>query len=258
MADTPSASVIAKSFHRFFPEANPAAVPFLIASSLTLAMTARIRSVRPAARPHQRRPVSRVHAIDRRPCSALCRGRAVARAHLPGGGRARFPVHVHAAVVRAVGERLQERGRHLSAAGLHAGVVRQRLGGTRAFLNGFIASIQIGVSMLAGWRSAFRRALRWCAAASWTRGAQCPAALPADRTWDRRRHGDLHLFRPARAVDRGDRDAAPGFVLAHVALTIPWTVRLVAASLVGVDQSIEAAANLGARPLTILRRVTCR
>lgn len=49
----------------------------------------------------------------------------------------------------------------------------------------------------------------------------------------------------------------PGFVLAHVALTIPWTVRLVSASLVGVDRSVEeAAANLGARPLTTFRRVT--
>jgi putative spermidine/putrescine transport system permease protein len=49
----------------------------------------------------------------------------------------------------------------------------------------------------------------------------------------------------------------PGFVLAHVALTIPWTVRLVSASLMGVDRSIEeAAANLGARPLTTFRRVT--
>jgi putative spermidine/putrescine transport system permease protein len=49
----------------------------------------------------------------------------------------------------------------------------------------------------------------------------------------------------------------PGFVLAHVALTIPWTVRLVSASLVGVDRSIEEAAlNLGARPFTTFRRVT--
>jgi putative spermidine/putrescine transport system permease protein len=49
----------------------------------------------------------------------------------------------------------------------------------------------------------------------------------------------------------------PGFVLAHVALTIPWTVRLVSASLVGVDRSVEeAAANLGAPPLTTFRRIT--
>ena len=40
-------------------------------------------------------------------------------------------------------------------------------------------------------------------------------------------------------------------------LTIPWTVRLVAASLQGLDRSAEeAAANLGARPLTVFWRVT--
>lgn len=48
-----------------------------------------------------------------------------------------------------------------------------------------------------------------------------------------------------------------GLVAAHVLLTIPWTVRLVTASLQGMDQSAEeAAANLGARPFTVFRRVT--
>lgn len=49
----------------------------------------------------------------------------------------------------------------------------------------------------------------------------------------------------------------PGLIAAHVLLTIPWTVRLVTASLVGVSARVEeAAANLGARPLTVFRRVT--
>lgn len=49
----------------------------------------------------------------------------------------------------------------------------------------------------------------------------------------------------------------PGLVAAHVMLTIPWTVRLVAASLSTVDRSMEEAAqNLGATPLTAFRRVT--
>ena len=49
----------------------------------------------------------------------------------------------------------------------------------------------------------------------------------------------------------------PGLVAAHVMLTIPWTVRLISASLVGVDRSIEEAAmNLGARPLTTFLRIT--
>ncbi len=49
----------------------------------------------------------------------------------------------------------------------------------------------------------------------------------------------------------------PGLIAAHVLLTIPWTVRLVTASLIGVPASVEeAAANLGARPFTVFRRVT--
>ncbi len=48
-----------------------------------------------------------------------------------------------------------------------------------------------------------------------------------------------------------------GLVLAHVMITIPWTVRLVAASLAGFDRSIEEAAlNLGATPLKTFLKVT--
>ncbi|HEX2724270.1 MAG TPA: ABC transporter permease [Beijerinckiaceae bacterium] len=52
-------------------------------------------------------------------------------------------------------------------------------------------------------------------------------------------------------------DGLSGLVLAHCALTIPWSVRLVGAVLVGIDRSVEeAAASLGATPLTTFRRVT--
>lgn len=51
--------------------------------------------------------------------------------------------------------------------------------------------------------------------------------------------------------------ALPGLVLAHVMITIPWTVRLVTASLVGLERSVEEAAmNLGADPLRTFLRVT--
>ena len=92
---------------------------------------------------------------------------SLVRADLPGGGRAGFPVHVHAAAVRAVGERLQERGRHLSAAGLYARVVRQRLGERR--LPQRLHRLDPDRCCSRCWRasrSAFRRASRWCAAAS--------------------------------------------------------------------------------------------
>ena len=49
----------------------------------------------------------------------------------------------------------------------------------------------------------------------------------------------------------------PGLIAAHVLLTIPWTVRLVSASLHGLDRHAEeAAANLGARPFTVFYRIT--
>ena len=48
-----------------------------------------------------------------------------------------------------------------------------------------------------------------------------------------------------------------GLLIAHALLALPWTVRLVSASLVGMDRSIEdAAASLGASRLSVLHRVT--
>lgn len=48
-----------------------------------------------------------------------------------------------------------------------------------------------------------------------------------------------------------------GLIAGHVLIVIPWTVRLVTASLVGMDRSIEEAAqSLGADRLTTFRRVT--
>lgn len=48
-----------------------------------------------------------------------------------------------------------------------------------------------------------------------------------------------------------------GLIAGHVLIAIPWTVRLVTASLVGMDRTIEEAAmSLGADRLTTFRRVT--
>jgi putative spermidine/putrescine transport system permease protein len=59
------------------------------------------------------------------------------------------------------------------------------------------------------------------------------------------------------ALDLDFRATLHGLVLGHVLLTIPWTVRLVSASLIGLDRAMEeAAANLGAPPLIVFRRVT--
>ncbi len=48
-----------------------------------------------------------------------------------------------------------------------------------------------------------------------------------------------------------------GLIAGHVLIVIPWTVRLVTASLVGMDRAIEEAAqSLGADRLTTFRRIT--
>jgi putative spermidine/putrescine transport system permease protein len=48
-----------------------------------------------------------------------------------------------------------------------------------------------------------------------------------------------------------------GLVFGHTLLVIPWAVRLICASLVGFDRTLEEAAqNLGATPITAFRRVT--
>jgi putative spermidine/putrescine transport system permease protein len=48
-----------------------------------------------------------------------------------------------------------------------------------------------------------------------------------------------------------------GLVLAHIMITIPWTARLLTASLAGVDRATEEAAqNLGATPLKAFWHVT--
>jgi putative spermidine/putrescine transport system permease protein len=48
-----------------------------------------------------------------------------------------------------------------------------------------------------------------------------------------------------------------GLVLAHLLVTTPWVVRLSLASLTNHDRAAEdAATSLGARPLTVIRRVT--
>ena len=48
-----------------------------------------------------------------------------------------------------------------------------------------------------------------------------------------------------------------GLVFGHILITIPWTVRLIAANLIGIDRAIEEAAmNLGADRLRTLLKVT--
>jgi putative spermidine/putrescine transport system permease protein len=48
-----------------------------------------------------------------------------------------------------------------------------------------------------------------------------------------------------------------GLAVGHVLITIPWSIRLITANLIGVDRSVEEAAlSLGARPLVAALKVT--
>ena len=48
-----------------------------------------------------------------------------------------------------------------------------------------------------------------------------------------------------------------GLAIGHILLTIPWSVRLITANLVGVNASVEEAAlSLGATPLVVATKVT--
>ena len=58
-------------------------------------------------------------------------------------------------------------------------------------------------------------------------------------------------------IDVDIRATLPGLIAAHALLTVPWTIRLVVAALQGIGPAAEeAAANLGARPWTVFRRIT--
>lgn len=67
----------------------------------------------------------------------------------------------------------------------------------------------------------------------------------------------LFYLRAEEVLDKDLVGTFGGLVIAHVCLTIPWTVRLVTAGMAGLDGSIEEAArNLGASAPVAFMRVT--
>jgi putative spermidine/putrescine transport system permease protein len=132
--------------------------------------------------------------------------------------------------------------------------------GQRDFARGFLTSLQIALCA-----TALGVPVGTAAALALVRGRVpgkgivntlllAPLAVPAIVA------GSALYMAYLRAEDWLDMDIKAtlgGLIAANVLITIPWTVRLVAASLAGLDEAAEeAAANLGARPLTVFRRIT--
>lgn len=130
----------------------------------------------------------------------------------------------------------------------------------RDFARGFVTSLEIALAA-----TAFGVPIGTAASLALVRGRipgrglintflLAPLAVPAIVAGSA-----LYMFY-LRAEDWLDMDIKAtlgGLVAANVLITIPWTVRLVTASLSGLDRSAEeAAANLGARPFTVFRRIT--
>lgn len=67
----------------------------------------------------------------------------------------------------------------------------------------------------------------------------------------------LFYLRAENMLDMDIVGTYGGLVAAHICLTIPWTVRLVSAGMLGLDESVvEAARNLGASSRVAFLRVT--
>ena len=131
----------------------------------------------------------------------------------------------------------------------------------RDFARGFVTSCEIalaatvlGVPVGAAASYALVRAQRLPGRRMLNTFLLLPLAVPAIVTGTA-----LYMFfvQMENVLDMDIKATLGGLVAANVLITIPWTVRLVAASLQGLDRAAEeAAANLGARAWTVFRRVT--
>lgn len=133
--------------------------------------------------------------------------------------------------------------------------------GQRDFARGFVTSVEIalaatalGVPIGTAAAVALIRARRLPARRFLQTFLLLPLAVPAIVTGTA-----LYMFFVAAedVLDIDIKATLGSLILANVLITIPWTVRLVTASLTGLDRTAEeAAANLGARAWTVFRRVT--
>jgi putative spermidine/putrescine transport system permease protein len=135
----------------------------------------------------------------------------------------------------------------------------------RQFVSGFITSLQVGITAtVIGLALGVPAALVLARRSAGAGGALgqllllplvVPGIVLGTATYI------FHVEAEILAYERGHNLAVigslGGLIAAHVLIVIPWTVRLVLASLAVLDRSVEEAAlNLGATPWMTFRRVT--
>ena len=130
----------------------------------------------------------------------------------------------------------------------------------KSFVNGFLLSLQVGIAAtFIGLALAIPASLAIARRAFLGRGALntlllMPLVVPGVVLGTSIYVGQIEAEMATSLPILG---STAGLVGAHALIVIPWAVRLVSASLVGVDPAIEEAAkNLGAGPWTTFRRIT--
>lgn len=132
--------------------------------------------------------------------------------------------------------------------------------GNKSFVSGFILSLQVGIiATLVGLAlgvpaSLFLARRQFVGRAALNQLLLLPLVVPGVVMGT-----SIYVFQIETEIATGlpVLGSVGGLVAAHTLIVIPWTVRLVTASLAGFDRSIEEAAqNLGANPWTTFWRVT--
>ena len=135
----------------------------------------------------------------------------------------------------------------------------------KAIIDGFVTSVEVGlVATLIGLALGVPAALGLVRHLSWWGGAAStlllmplvvPAIVLGTAIYVAEVEAEILVY--GFGIETPVIGTIGGLIAAHALIVIPWVVRLVTASLVGFDRSIEEAAqNLGATPFVTLRRVT--
>ena len=135
----------------------------------------------------------------------------------------------------------------------------------KAIIDGFVTSAEVGiVATLIGLALGVPAALGLVRYTSWWSGAAgtllllplvVPAIVLGTAIYVAEVEAEILVY--GFGIETPVIGTIGGLIAAHALIVLPWVVRLVTASLVGFDRSIEEAAqNLGATPFVALRRVT--